>query len=192
MAGGPFDLRVRGALGDVDIEVHPRTAISEEEMAASLRAMSRLVAELRYREPTVRRVLGELHARLRGYPVATAEFDVGSAAMASMGSYLMRAARAGQVVVRSRVHRLVAVPIETVEEQVLGPEAEPTDWIAIVVVDDDDKPIPSVAYRIECDDGRVRTGSTDSYGKAREDGLSGANAKVSFPFLNPPDWSKVA
>ena len=48
--------------------------------------------------------------------------------------------------------------------------------------------MPNVAYRIECGDGRVRTGTTSALGKAREEGLHDGNCKVTFPALNAPDW----
>jgi hypothetical protein len=74
----------------------------------------------------------------------------------------------------------------------LAAAAKPVAWIEIELVDQDGNPVPNVEYRIECDDGRIRTGTTGPSGTAREEGLQDGNCKVSFPGLNAPDWSKVA
>jgi surface antigen len=79
-----------------------------------------------------------------------------------------------------------------VEDDALGPEPEPDAWIEIELVDDAGNAVPNATYRIESEDGRVRTGTTNSSGKAREEGLHGGSCKVSFPEIHGPDWAKVA
>lgn len=73
-----------------------------------------------------------------------------------------------------------------------GPQPEADDWVGIELVDQDGKPVPDVAYRIECENGEVRTGTTSALGKARELGLHPGKCKVTFPGLNGPDWNKVS
>jgi hypothetical protein len=88
--------------------------------------------------------------------------------------------------------RSVVQIVSIVEDDALGPEPEPDAWIEIELVDDAGNAVPNAAYRIESEDGRVRTGTTNSSGKAREEGLHGGSCKVSFPEIHGPDWAKVA
>jgi hypothetical protein len=88
--------------------------------------------------------------------------------------------------------RRVVVAVERQEVPVVGPETEPTSWIEIELVDDGGDPVESVEYRVECPDGSVRSGTTDSKGRAREDGLKPGDCKVSFPEIHGPDCTKAA
>jgi len=183
MAGGQVDWRVRGPLGEVEIELHP-SSVEGEAREASLREMAQLVYDFKARKPEARRVLLELYARLQGQGPAsvsgpTYELDAWSTRAEAIGAR------------RKFVKPVVVTLGGEFLEEALGPEAEPTAWIAIELVDDEGNPVPSVDYRIECDDGRVRTGTTNWDGKAREEGLHDGNCKVSFPGLNAPDWKKV-
>jgi hypothetical protein len=196
MARGNFDWCVRGPLGEVVIELYPASAPDPAAREASMRELAQLIYDFTYREPHARRVVREVYARLCGLHGSALrgdafDIDPGSPRAAAMSRELTSAARAGSLVVRRRPLRRVTIPLEHVEEA-LGPEAEPIDWIEIELVDKDGKPVPNVEYRLECDDGRVRTGTTGLSGLVREEGLHGGNCKVSFPGLNPPDWSKVA
>jgi len=116
---------------------------------------------------------------------------MGSPRADAIAAELLRQAAAGNLVVRRRVVTSIVVPIAIDAEPVLGPETEPTGWIAIVLLDDSGKAVPGVAYRIECDDGRVRTGTTNASGKAREEGLHDGSCKVTFPDVHGPEWKKA-
>jgi hypothetical protein len=191
------DWRVRGKYGEVEIELHPNAPPDPGERDASMRHLEGLVYDFKNRDPEARRVALDIFARLQGLTSGALgsqgfDLDTGSSRAGSIGDAIMRAGQAGNLVLRRRATRSVVIPLEGVaEEAPLGPEAEPTAWIAIELVDDEGNPVPDAAYRVVCSDGRVRTGTTNMDGKAREDGLVDGNCKVFFPALNPPDWKKV-
>jgi hypothetical protein len=179
--------------GSVELELHPEGADAGSR-DASLHEIRRLVGAFRYRDPQASRVLLEVYGRLSGVPaggVRREELDVGSPRLDAIADEILWAARAGLLSARPLQSRHVIARIDDVEDEVLGPEAEPTAWIEIELVDGDDNPVPGVDYRIECDDGRVRTGTTNAAGKAREEGLHDGSCKVSFPRLNGPDWNRA-
>jgi hypothetical protein len=193
MVGGRARWRVRSTLGDVDIELHP-SASDAAGRAASVRELARLVFAFKFHDREARGVLLQVHARLRARDTSRGvalDSAVAPAQAEVIGADLLNAARAGQLVARRRVARQVVVAVLDDDEKVLGPESEPTAWIAIELVDDQGNAVPGVDYRIECNDGRVRTGTTNASGKAREDGLHAGNCKVSFPRLHGPDWKKA-
>jgi hypothetical protein len=197
MAGGQGEWRLRSPFGDVEIELHPST-IAPAAQEDSLRELSRLVSDFKYRHPEARRVLLAVMARLGGLTASAVrgeafELDTGSSRADAIGAELLSHARAGNLVVRRRVTRSVVIPLDVAPEPELGPlpVVDPTAWIAIELVDDEGNPVPNVDYLIKCDDGRVLTGTTNAKGKAREEGLHDGNCKVSFPGLNAPDWKKV-
>ncbi len=63
-------------------------------------------------------------------------------------------------------------------------------WIEIKLVDAHGQPVPGEPYRIELPNGEVRTGSLDSKGLARIDGIDPGTCKVSFPERDKRDWKK--
>ena len=195
MATSHFDWRVRGPFGDVEIKLHP-SSVDDATRESSQRELSGLVYDLKARHPEARRILLEVYARLRGLPVNSVrgeayDFDTGSPRAAAIGAELLREARAGNLVVRRRAVRSVVVALAVETEPVLGPEPVPTGSIAIELLDDQGNAVPNALYRIECDDGRLRTGATNGWGRAREEGLHEGTCKVSFPRLHGPDWKKA-
>lgn len=66
--------------------------------------------------------------------------------------------------------------------------SEELEWIEIQLVDQDDKPVPNVAYRIELTDKRVRTGVTNMNGVIRYDRIPGGTCKFSFTKLDKDIW----
>jgi type VI secretion system secreted protein VgrG len=62
-------------------------------------------------------------------------------------------------------------------------------WIEIVLVDDDDKPVPGEAYRITLPDGTtLAEGTLDENGFARVDGIDPGTCQVTFPDLDKDSW----
>jgi hypothetical protein len=186
----PDRWRFQGLTRHVELELHP-DHVDPQGRDESLRELRRLVGAFRFRDPQASRVLLDVYRRLRGSPaggVRPEDLDVGSPRLDAIADEILWAARSGLLRVRPLEHKAVVFRLEGVPEDVLGPEAEPTAWIEIELVDDEGKPVPNVAYRIECEDGRVRTGTTNLSGQAREEGLREGSCKVTFPGLNGPDW----
>lgn len=77
-------------------------------------------------------------------------------------------------------------------------EAEPllredlTHWIHVVVVDEDDRPLAGVRYRLELPDGRVREGRTDVDGGMYVDDIPAGECKVSLLKYDERLWNPSA
>ena len=70
-------------------------------------------------------------------------------------------------------------------------EVGPTAWIEIVLVGEDDKPIPGERYRLKLPDGTIKEGELDANGYARFEGIARGQCKVSFPDLDRDAWEKT-
>ncbi len=68
---------------------------------------------------------------------------------------------------------------------------EDTSWIEIELVDEDDRPVPGEAYRITLSDGRVASGTLDSEGKARVEGIPAGDCQVTFQNLDSEAWEMI-
>jgi phage baseplate assembly protein gpV len=66
-----------------------------------------------------------------------------------------------------------------------------TDWLAIELVDKDDKPVPMIRYKVVGPDGVEHTGLTDPDGRARIEGLSPGDCAVTFPDLHVGEWERA-
>lgn len=171
-------------LGDVEILARPQ---GRDEDGASRALLQSLLWAAR--DPRVRAVLLEVHAAVCAGVLAPRGVD--EASWPRVAEELLWAVRSGQLTLRSRQRRVVMAPTDD-DAEALGPQDdEPTAWIEIELVDDAGDAVPGIDYRIECDDGRVRTGTTNLFGRAREEGLHAGNCKVSFPKLHGPDWAKA-
>jgi hypothetical protein len=71
------------------------------------------------------------------------------------------------------------------------PYAQQKSWIAIQLIGEDDKPIPSERYRILLPDGSSRDGSLDENGSAHVDGIDPGNCVVTFPDLDREAWTGI-
>ena len=67
---------------------------------------------------------------------------------------------------------------------------EKKHWIEIALVDDNGDPVPGAAYKIRLPNGKVMTGSLDSRGLARVDGIDPGTCKVTFPDLDRRTWDR--
>jgi type VI secretion system secreted protein VgrG len=69
---------------------------------------------------------------------------------------------------------------------------EKNSWIEIEMVDQDDKPVTGLTYRITLPDGEtVAEGTLDDKGLARVDGMEPGNCKVTFPTLDQDAWEEL-
>lgn len=83
-----------------------------------------------------------------------------------------------------------------VEEEPLLPlepspaeEKKPDEWLEIVLVEENGRPVAGAAYRVELANGTVIEGYLNGEGKARVEGIAkGGNAKVTFPELDEKEW----
>lgn len=66
-----------------------------------------------------------------------------------------------------------------------------TDWIEIVLLDENDDPVPDLKYEIELPSGDVRIGTLNKEGKARLDGIEPGVCKVCFPDLDQDAWAPL-
>lgn len=64
-------------------------------------------------------------------------------------------------------------------------------WIEIEMVDEEDEPVAGVAYSIKLPDGTEATGTLDSNGFARIDGIEPGQCEVTFPKLDKSAWEKA-
>jgi hypothetical protein len=75
-------------------------------------------------------------------------------------------------------------PPETEEEK-----KKKKSWIEIVLVDEDNDPVPGEAYRIILPDGYTQAeGSLDEKGFARVDGIEPGTCNITFPNLDKSGW----
>jgi len=69
---------------------------------------------------------------------------------------------------------------------------EKKSWIEIEMVDEDDKPVTGMAYRITLPDGEtVAEGTLDEKGFARVEGFEPGSCKITFPRLDQDAWEKL-
>ena len=90
----------------------------------------------------------------------------------------------------------------TVQTQPFKPDADPpppsstdptsettkTSWIEIVLVDEDNNPVPGEHYSITLSDNTVADGTLDQNGFARLDGIPSGDCKITFPELDKDAW----
>jgi hypothetical protein len=62
------------------------------------------------------------------------------------------------------------------------------DWVEICLVDRDGNPIPGETYEITLPDGSKITGTLNSKGTARVDGVDPGNCEITFPDLDEDVW----
>jgi type VI secretion system secreted protein VgrG len=62
-------------------------------------------------------------------------------------------------------------------------------WIAIKIVDKEDRPVTGEPYKIVLPDGTVTEGTTDDKGKARVEDIDSGNCKICLPKREPRAWA---
>jgi Putative peptidoglycan binding domain len=187
---------LRGAFGDVELELHP-AKIDAAALDVSVRELRKLVYDFKYREPSARRVLGEVYARLHGLrPGFTFdEFDTGDPRADRIGQELVSAARAGVLVARPRKVRAVVVPLDTPAEEVLGPDSGTTHIYKIRILDDTGEPVSGAKVTLEVD-GSPHAGTTNGQGEFTLPRPNPGYGKLTIENLNDlrdklwPQWSK--
>lgn len=64
-------------------------------------------------------------------------------------------------------------------------------WIEIVLKDETGQPIANEPYEITLPDGKVSKGALDGAGRARLDGVTAGQCKVSFPQIDAREWKAL-
>jgi type VI secretion system secreted protein VgrG len=64
-------------------------------------------------------------------------------------------------------------------------------WIEIEMIDEEDAPVPGLAYRITLPDGTVADGTLNEKGFARVDGIEPGTCQITFPDLDKDAWEKA-
>ena len=188
-------MAVRRPFGDIEIELHPGS-VDAAAREASLRELSHLVYDFKYRDPEARRAVLSVYARLQGLDASIVrskayDFDFGSPRAQALGDELLDAARAGVIIARRRETRSIIVPIDAPSEVVLGPDSSKEDaptsksWVGIVLLDQDGTPVPNRKYRIVKPDGSTFDGTLDSNGAAMVRDLDPGNCKIWCPYVEP-------
>lgn len=80
---------------------------------------------------------------------------------------------------------------EPVSEQLKAAKTVKT-WIEMEVVDDFGRPQPNHPYLCMLPDGRIETGTLDSRGRVRFDGIDPGNCVFTLTDLDQETWSKAA
>lgn len=73
-------------------------------------------------------------------------------------------------------------------DDVVSPKKK--SWIAIKLVDQDGKPVPSEEYRITLPDGSMVEGDLDKKGFARIKGIDPGACHITFPNLDKDIWHR--
>lgn len=102
---------------------------------------------------------------------------------------LQAALREGTLIVLRRSRNQERLPASAPDELPPAPiEEEATDWIEIVVRDDEGRPYDG-PYRIHLPDGSIFDGKL-SNGRVRHSGIKPGTCKVTFPELDAAAWKK--
>lgn len=64
-------------------------------------------------------------------------------------------------------------------------------WIEIVLVDEEDNPVPGEKYEITLPDKTVKKGTLDENGFARVDGIDPGMCEITFPELDKDAWKRA-
>lgn len=64
-------------------------------------------------------------------------------------------------------------------------------WIEIEMIDEEDEPVPGMAYRITLPDGAVAEGTLDEKGFARVEGIVPGTCQITFPDLDEEAWERA-
>ena len=70
-------------------------------------------------------------------------------------------------------------------------EKKKKSWIEIVLVDEEDDPVPGERYEITLPDKTVKKGTLDQNGFARVDGIDPGNCEITFPRLDKGVWERA-
>lgn len=194
--------------GNYVVRVNPVGGISEEARQATRRALFVLLHDCRSGNRHAQRVVRDIYGALSGngaqslygglYPDTFAPFapPLGSPREPEQSRHMAdaveRAAMLGQLSIVLDVRPVTSV-IAQPDSSDLGSNdtvgSEPSHFIELELVDQDELPVPGEAYSIKLPDGRTVTGRLDNTGRATVTGIKDAGScQVSFPNLDVSVW----
>jgi hypothetical protein len=175
-------VRLRFGHAHYELVIAQRASSTPDERA---RALPPRDAALQLRPFLARLGERELHRLLDGPHAPARSLDV-----SRLHDELTHMLADGRLLVLRKERRRV---IEQVEDAtpVLGPQAEPTSWISVELVDDDGNPVPNMPFQVTDPDGKVWNATTNMAGKARLDGMNAGSCKVTFTTLEDVAWSRA-
>lgn len=77
------------------------------------------------------------------------------------------------------------------EEHVDDGRAQETTFIEIMLIDEDENPVPNQKYEMACSNGEVFSGRLDRHGVARRDKIPPGSCEVRYPGLDTSPWEPV-
>jgi protocatechuate 3,4-dioxygenase beta subunit len=73
-------------------------------------------------------------------------------------------------------------------KQIIQPCEDAKAWIEFRLVDQNNQPVPSEPYRVLLPDQSIMTGTLDSEGKVRFEGIIPGQASICFTDMDEKDW----
>jgi hypothetical protein len=64
-------------------------------------------------------------------------------------------------------------------------------WIEVVMVDENEKPMSGIRYKMTITDGSLREGTLDSNGSVRINGIDPGTCQLTFPDLDAREWHRL-
>jgi hypothetical protein len=64
-------------------------------------------------------------------------------------------------------------------------------WVEVLLVDENDAPVPKQRYRVQLPDGSLMTGNLNDEGKVRFDSIVAGTCQISFPDIHSKEWQPV-
>jgi hypothetical protein len=76
-----------------------------------------------------------------------------------------------------------------------GPAGRVSDtkvtWVEVVMVDENEKPMSGIRYKLSITDGTMREGTLDSNGSVRINGIDPGTCELTFPDVDAREWHRV-
>lgn len=103
-----------------------------------------------------------------------------------------RIARGDLILVRE-VHQWTSPGLVEPVEELEPPEEviEKLEWIEVLIVDEDDQPLPNVAYKLVLPDGSSRMGKTNNVGIARYDRIPPGSCTFELTEMDAGAWKQA-
>jgi hypothetical protein len=103
-----------------------------------------------------------------------------------------RIARGDLILVRELHQWSTPGVVDPVEEREAPEEVvEKLEWIEVLIVDEDDQPLPNVAYKLVLPDGSSRVGKTNNLGIARYDRIPAGSCTFELTEMDAGAWKQA-